>query len=102
VAVVSISKTPVGNTPSPPLSTHVYVLCIGDVVILILLVTAVFSSSAQFAQVSGRALPELIQEVTSKGGITFAALKKFEENKLDRLIAEGYQAAYQRNSELQL
>jgi pyrroline-5-carboxylate reductase len=66
------------------------------------MVTAVFSSSAQFAQVSGRALPELIQEVTSKGGITFAALKKFEENKLDRLIAEGYQAAYQRNSELQL
>jgi pyrroline-5-carboxylate reductase len=66
------------------------------------IVSSVFTSSAQFAQQSSRSLADLISDVTSKGGITSAALNVFQQKDLAQIICESYQAAYQRNSELNL
>ncbi len=48
----------------------------------------------------GATLEEWIKKVASKGGTTEAALKVFEDSRLDRILIRGVEAAKQRASEL--
>jgi pyrroline-5-carboxylate reductase len=66
------------------------------------IVTSVFAASAHFAHQADRPMEQLISDVTSKAGITFAALNVFEQKDLNKLISQSYQAAYHRNHELNL
>jgi pyrroline-5-carboxylate reductase len=51
-------------------------------------------------ETSGKTFDELIAAVKSKGGTTEAALKSFEENKLEDLVVKSLNKAKSRAKEL--
>ena len=56
--------------------------------------------AAELAKTSGEDFSVLRERVTSKGGTTEAALKKFTELQLEEILQQGVQAAFQRAKEL--
>jgi pyrroline-5-carboxylate reductase len=64
------------------------------------LVMQTVKGSADYADKSGKALPELRRMVTSPGGTTAAALARFEQGAFNRLVKEAVTAAYNRAKEL--
>ncbi len=58
------------------------------------------SGTGRLLQTSGREAGELRRQVTSPGGTTEAALKVFEEQGLERIVAEAMAAARDRSGEL--
>lgn len=64
------------------------------------IVKSVFHSSAKFAKMQDRPLIEMIADITSKAGITFAALNSLEGNQFKKSVGEAYQSAYRRNQKL--
>jgi pyrroline-5-carboxylate reductase len=58
------------------------------------------AGSIQLAKSSEAELPTLIQQVTSPGGTTAAALAVFQKNGLDTIIREAIQAALDRSKQL--
>lgn len=51
---------------------------------------------------SNKEAKELREQVTSKAGVTFAALKVYEEQKIGEIFAQSFKAAYKRNNEIEL
>ncbi|MFZ4714366.1 MAG: pyrroline-5-carboxylate reductase family protein [Bacteriovoracaceae bacterium] len=65
-----------------------------------LLVKELFLGSAHLMMNSETSLEELRNQVTSKGGVTFAALESFRQAKLSGIFSDAFQKAYERNKEL--
>jgi len=59
-----------------------------------------FAGAAEMALASGKPLPELLAEVCSPGGLTTQAAKHFNEENVNRIIADGVNKSIRRGYEL--
>ncbi len=64
------------------------------------LVTTLFTGSLQYAAAADHPLNQLRQNVTSKGGVTEAVLRSWQNDNLSEIISTGLTAGYQRAQEL--
>lgn len=64
------------------------------------LTLATFKGAVMLAEQSGEPFSTLQQQVTSKGGTTYAALQSFEQNRLAETIRQGVEACVQRSQAL--
>ncbi len=56
--------------------------------------------TSELVKESGWSLTELRERVTSKGGVTAAAIQSFEENDFEQVFNKGIEAAIKRTKEL--
>ena len=65
-----------------------------------MLVTQTITGAAKMLESSGKSATTLRENVTSPNGVTFQALKVFNESDLKGLVAKAMRAAAQRSQEM--